>query len=257
MTKNDIKQQKQSTLPIILFTILALILIFALLNKGSQQEINDLVLDNNYLLDNTQVQNQTPEEDLHESENSPETINNNQEDIKESSNMINRTRMPKPELTIKADQNYFATISTNQGEIKLRLFADITPVTVNNFVYLANAGFYNGLIFHRIIDDFMIQGGCPLGNGTGSPGYQFEDEPNEMPLVKGSLAMANSGPNTNGSQFFIVTADETPWLDGKHTNFGEVVEGMDVLDKINKAPTEANDQPTFPVNINSISIEVE
>lgn len=119
-----------------------------------------------------------------------------------------------------------------EGIIKLRLFEDDAPVTVKNFVDLIGQGFYDGLTFHRVIDDFMIQGGDPNGDGTGGPGYTFVDEFNDWKLIRGRLAMANSGPDTNGSQFFIVTTEETPWLDGKHTVFGEVIEGMDIVDLV-------------------------
>jgi len=146
------------------------------------------------------------------------------------------------------------TMSTSKGDINLILYADKTPVTVANFVNLAQHGFYDGLTFHRVIDDFMVQGGCPLGTGTGGPGYKFEDEFNSRKLVKGSLAMANSGPNTNGSQFFIVTIAATPWLDGRHTNFGQVVEGMDVVDKIGLVATEGPDRPIEPVIIQEIRL---
>ena len=115
-----------------------------------------------------------------------------------------------------------ATLHTSEGTIEIELFPEDAPETVENFTTLAADGFYDGLIFHRVIPDFMIQGGCPQGTGTGGPGYQFEDEFNDHKVVKGALAMANAGPNTNGSQFFIVTADATPWLDGKHTVFGQV-----------------------------------
>ena len=121
--------------------------------------------------------------------------------------------------------NQTATIETNHGTIELELFTDDAPETVANFAKLANDGYYDGLVFHRVIPDFMIQGGCPQGTGTGGPGYTFEDEPNEHHVDRGALAMANAGPNTNGSQFFIVTAEATPWLDGKHTAFGQVTGG--------------------------------
>jgi peptidyl-prolyl cis-trans isomerase B (cyclophilin B) len=135
------------------------------------------------------------------------------------------------------------TLSTNHGDIVLELFDDDAPKTVGNFRKLAGDGFYDGLIFHRVIPDFMIQGGCPEGTGTGGPGYTFEDEINQHKVVRGALAMANAGPNTNGSQFFIVTVAAAPWLDGKHTVFGEVSDGMDVVDKIEKLPTDARDRP--------------
>ena len=143
---------------------------------------------------------------------------------------------------------------TTEGVIVFELFDDDAPKTVANFKKLAGEGFYDGLTFHRIIKDFMAQGGCPQGTGTGGPGYQFEDEFNDHKVVRGALAMANSGPNTNGSQFFIVTADETPWLDGKHTVFGQVVEGEDVLDRLNDVPTGGADKPLTPVLISSIEL---
>src|ERR1700726_2073709 len=142
-----------------------------------------------------------------------------------------------------------ATMQTTNGPIVLELFEEDAPKTVANFRKLAADGFYDGLTFHRVINDFMIQGGCPLGTGTGGPGYTFEDEINPHKVVKGALAMANAGPNTNGSQFFIVTADACPWLDGKHTVFGQVSEGMDVVDKLEGVPTDGRDQPAEPVGI--------
>lgn len=167
---------------------------------------------------------------------------------------MNKTQMPKPSMVIDTNKEYTATMQTSEGTIRLKLFADQTPKTVNNFVYLARTGFYNDLTFHRVIKDFMIQGGDPKGDGTGGPGYQFEDEPSSSKLVKGSLAMANSGPNTNGSQFFIVTADATPWLDGKHTNFGQVIEGMEVVEKIEQVKTDDKDRPVRPISIQSVMI---
>jgi cyclophilin family peptidyl-prolyl cis-trans isomerase len=143
---------------------------------------------------------------------------------------------------------------TTEGVIIFELFDDDAPKTVANFKKLATEGFYDGLSFHRIIKDFMAQGGCPQGTGTGGPGYQFEDEFNDHKVVRGALAMANSGPNTNGSQFFIVTADEAPWLDGKHTVFGQVVEGEDVVDRLNDTPTGGADRPLTPVLISSIEL---
>jgi len=141
---------------------------------------------------------------------------------------------------------------TTEGVIVFELFDEDAPKTIANFRKLGEDGFYDGLTFHRIIKDFMAQGGCPQGTGTGGPGYEFEDEFNENKVVRGALAMANSGPNTNGSQFFIVTADEAPWLDGKHTVFGKVIEGMDVLDRLNETPTGGADRPLTPVYISSI-----
>jgi cyclophilin family peptidyl-prolyl cis-trans isomerase len=142
---------------------------------------------------------------------------------------------------------------TNHGEIKLELFDEDAPKTVDNFRTLARDGFYDGLIFHRVIPDFMIQGGCPEGTGTGGPGYTFEDEINDHKIVRGALAMANAGPNTNGSQFFIVTAEECPWLDGKHTVFGQVTAGEDVVERIGSTQTDARDRPVDDVSIESLS----
>jgi cyclophilin family peptidyl-prolyl cis-trans isomerase len=136
-----------------------------------------------------------------------------------------------------------ATLHTNHGAIELELFAEDAPTTVGNFLKLAAEGFYDGVIFHRVIPDFMIQGGDPTGTGTGGPGYQFEDEITEHKIVRGALAMANAGPNTNGSQFFIVTTEAAPWLDGKHTVFGRVTEGMDVVDAISELDRDARDRP--------------
>jgi peptidyl-prolyl cis-trans isomerase B (cyclophilin B) len=136
-----------------------------------------------------------------------------------------------------------ATLQTNAGPIVIEFFDDDAPKTVENFRKLAGEGFYDGLIFHRVIPDFMVQGGCPEGTGTGGPGYTFEDEFNDHKVVRGALAMANAGPNTNGSQFFIVTTGAAPWLDGKHTVFGEIVEGMDVVDAIEGSETDARDKP--------------
>jgi cyclophilin family peptidyl-prolyl cis-trans isomerase len=146
-------------------------------------------------------------------------------------------------------------MNTTQGTIELELFDDDAPKTVENFRKLAADGFYDGIIFHRVIPDFMIQGGCPKGTGTGGPGYTFEDEFNQHKIVRGALAMANAGPNTNGSQFFIVTKDSAPWLDGKHTVFGQVTAGMDAVDAIEALPTGAQDRPTEPPVIESIALD--
>src|SRR5437773_2927778 len=140
-----------------------------------------------------------------------------------------------------------ATLHTNHGPIEVELFDDDAPKTVENFRKLAQDGFYDGVIFHRVIPDFMIQGGDPTGTGTGGPGYMFEDEFNDHKVERGALAMANAGPNTNGSQFFIVTAEATPWLDGKHTVFGKVTEGMDVVDTIAGVERASSDKPHEPV----------
>jgi peptidyl-prolyl cis-trans isomerase B (cyclophilin B) len=143
---------------------------------------------------------------------------------------------------------------TSEGAIELELFDEDAPTTVGNFTKLAGDGFYDGLIFHRVIPDFMIQGGCPEGTGTGGPGYTFEDEFNDRKVERGALAMANAGPNTNGSQFFIVTTDAAPWLDGKHTVFGRVTSGMEVADKISELPRDSRDKPHDDVVIESVSI---
>ena len=147
-----------------------------------------------------------------------------------------------------------ATLQTNHGPIEVELFDDDAPKTVQNFIKLARDGFYDGVIFHRVIQDFMIQGGCPEGTGRGGPGYQFEDEFNEHKVVRGALAMANAGPNTNGSQFFVVTTAEAPWLDGKHTVFGRVADGMDAVDAIEGTPTGAGDRPVEPQVIERVEL---
>jgi len=146
-----------------------------------------------------------------------------------------------------------ATMETNHGTIEIELFDDDAPKTVENFKKLAGDGFYNGVIFHRVIPDFMIQGGDPTGTGSGGPGYQFEDEFNEHKVERGALAMANAGPNTNGSQFFIVTAQSCPWLNGLHTVFGRVTSGMDVVDEISRAEKDARDKPRDEIRIESFS----
>jgi peptidyl-prolyl cis-trans isomerase B (cyclophilin B) len=146
-----------------------------------------------------------------------------------------------------------ATMQTSEGTIGLELFDEDAPKTVANFKKLAGEGFYDGLIFHRVIKDFMIQGGCPQGTGTGGPGYTFEDEFNDHKIERGALAMANAGPNTNGSQFFLVTADAAPWLDGKHTVFGRVTDGMDVVDKLEATETDRGDRPVEDLKIESVS----
>ncbi len=147
-----------------------------------------------------------------------------------------------------------ATLHTNHGAIEFELFDEDAPKTVENFRKLAADGFYDGVIFHRIIKDFMIQGGDPQGTGTGGPGYTFEDEINQHKIVRGALAMANAGPNTNGSQFFIVTTDAAPWLDGKHTVFGQVTSGMDVVDALEGLPTDGRDRPKDPAVIDRVEL---
>jgi cyclophilin family peptidyl-prolyl cis-trans isomerase len=147
-----------------------------------------------------------------------------------------------------------ATLHTSEGAIELELYPEAAPKTVANFEQLSRDGFYEGVIFHRVIPDFMIQGGDPTGTGMGGPGYEFEDEINEHRVERGALAMANAGPGTNGSQFFILTAEATPWLDGKHTVFGRVTSGMDVVDRISEAERDANDRPRKPVTIDRVEI---
>jgi peptidyl-prolyl cis-trans isomerase B (cyclophilin B) len=147
-----------------------------------------------------------------------------------------------------------AIIQTNHGPVHVELFPDDAPKTVDNFVKLVNDGFYDRVIFHRVIPDFMIQGGDPTGTGSGGPGYSFEDEFNDHKIERGALAMANAGPNTNGSQFFIVTTEAAPWLDGKHTVFGRVTDGMEVVDTISELPRDARDKPHDDVVIESVTL---
>jgi len=150
-----------------------------------------------------------------------------------------------------------ATMQTNHGTIELELFDEDAPKTVGNFVSLAQDGFYDGVVFHRVIPDFMVQGGDPTGTGSGGPGYQFEDEINPNLIIRGALAMANAGPNTNGSQFFIVTAEECSWLDGKHTVFGRVTNGMEIVDAISQVATDGRDRPREDVTIESVKIDAD
>jgi peptidyl-prolyl cis-trans isomerase B (cyclophilin B) len=145
-------------------------------------------------------------------------------------------------------------MNTTEGPITFELFDEDAPKTVENFRRLSSEGFYDGLTFHRVIKDFMIQGGCPQGTGTGGPGYTFEDEINQHKVERGALAMANAGPDTNGSQFFIVTAESCPWLDGKHTVFGRATAGMDVVDRLEGVATDDADRPNEPIAITSIDL---
>ena len=156
---------------------------------------------------------------------------------------------------VKVSKQDEAVLHTNMGDITVKFYNADAPKTVENFIKLSRDGFYDGLTFHRVIADFMIQGGDPNGDGTGGPGYEFEDEINDHKIVKGTLAMANSGPNTNGSQFFIVTDKPQPHLDGVHTAFGEVESGMDVVEKIAAVPVDKNDKPLSPVTIDSVEIK--
>ena len=164
------------------------------------------------------------------------------------------TRYSRPEQVIDPKTRYLATLSTDRGDIDIVLDASRAPRTVNNFVFLTGEGFYDGLSFHRVVDGFVVQGGCPEGTGRGGPGYQFEDEFNDNKVVRGALAMANAGPNTNGSQFFIVTTDAASWLDGKHTVFGRVTDGMDVVDAISGVETDARDRPRQDVVIERVDV---
>lgn len=166
-----------------------------------------------------------------------------------------RSYAAPPEMTLDPESDYHADFRTNQGNFRVRLLAAQAPLTVNNFVFLAQQGFYDGLIFHRVIENFMIQGGDPTGTGAGSPGYRFQDEivPGLVFDAPGKLAMANSGPNTNGSQFFITTVP-TPHLNGNHTIFGEIIEGQSVINAISRVETNARDAPLRPVTIESIEI---
>src|SRR6187401_6868 len=159
-----------------------------------------------------------------------------------------------PATTVDPNKKYSAAFNTSRGEIVCELFAKDAPKTVNNFVFLARDKFYDGTVFHRVIPNFMIQGGDPTGTGTGGPGYEFEDEFNDHTVERGALAMAKAGPNTNGSQFFIVTAEATPWLDGKHTVFGRVTSGMDIVDTISNVDTDAGDKPRADVTIERVEL---
>ena len=157
-----------------------------------------------------------------------------------------------PAMAIDPAKKYTAKIETTAGTMDAEFFTDDAPNTVNNFVFLARDGYYEDVIFHRVIKGFMIQGGDPTGTGTGGPGYRFNDEPVKRPYERGTLAMANAGPNTNGSQFFIMHADYP--LPPNYTIFGKLTSGEDVLDMIATAPTGAQDRPNNPVVINSITI---
>src|SRR3954467_1122177 len=148
-----------------------------------------------------------------------------------------------------------AILHTNHGDITVAFFDEDAPKTVSNFTKLASEGFYDGVIFHRVIPDFMIQGGDPTGTGTGGPGYTFEDEINDNKIVRGALAMANAGPDTNGSQFFIVTTGAAPWLDGKHTVFGRVTSGMEAVDSIEGADTDGRDRPREDARMEKVTVE--
>ena len=170
-----------------------------------------------------------------------------------------QTYTAPPAMTLDDSKSYSATIKTNHGDINVELFSADVPVTVNNFVFLAKEGFYKNGQFHRVIKDFMIQGGCPTGDGTGGPGYRFQDEPVTRSYVKGTLAMANAGPNTNGSQFFIVHGADVG-LPPNYTIFGNVTSGIDVLDAIATSPVTTGrsgepSTPTTALEINDVEIQ--
>lgn len=195
------------------------------------------------------------------SSNNLNNTNNTNNNMENNTNNLEQTATPIDEQADLLNQYSRAIVKTNRGNITLQFFNEDSPVTVNNFLNLAQEGFYNNTKFHRVIEGFMIQGGDPNSKtdntntyGTGGPGYKFADEINNNKLVAGSLAMANSGPNTNGSQFFIVTAEETPWLDGAHTNFGQVVDGMEVVREIEAVETGVRDVPLEPIVINDIEL---
>lgn len=249
MLNNNDESDNSSTLiyAIIIIIMIAITILGLFFFKQDKNTATDLDLTSQQLVEKDSTSPTTAV--IESTTNTDQNINQT-----ETQPPMNKTNLTRPEMTIDPNKEYIATMNTSQGVVKIKLFAQETPVTVNNFVYLAQNKFYDGLIFHRVIKDFMIQGGCPLGNGTGGPGYKFEDEQNSAPLVQGSLAMANSGPDTNGSQFFIVTAAATPWLDGVHTHFGQVIEGMDVIMKIDTTPTGSNDKPTQNITINSVTI---
>ncbi len=192
---------------------------------------------------------------------------------RQSTNSYSTTEPATPQPTVTptpismSDQTSkegpIVTMKTSKGDIRIQLFAKAAPKTVENFVTLANKDFYDSIVFHRVIKDFMIQGGDPLTktdptnkarHGTGGPGYTFEDEINGHKLVRGVFAMANAGPDTNGSQFFLITAESTPWLDGRHTAFGEVIDGMDIVDAISATKTVA-DRPVEDIKIIDIVVE--
>ena len=265
-------KNKKFLLPVLVF-IIALVLSGC--SGGEKKTLNQELETGNDNLSETSL---SQEEVLEISEEDFNTMleelekNNNLE--LEEANLINlKEETSKVEVSQKKDmtkpENFSdlvsiyskAKIKTNLGTIEVKFYNSDSPKTVNNFMNLAQAGFYNGVKFHRIIKDFMIQGGDPLTKedntmlyGTGGPGYTFADEINNHKLVAGSLAMANAGKNTNGSQFFIVTAEATPWLDGNHTNFGQVVSGMDVVKKMEAADTNARDLPLSDIVILEIEL---
>lgn len=242
---------------------LLLILVMALAVSGCS--INS---DKSQMVDESGVKNTTNDYNESDAISRINSINNGatpkvkptgkKEEAPKQENMPTEQKLELEDLAVAYSG---AIMKTNFGDITLKFYGADSPVTVNNFLNLAKKGFYNDTKFHRVIKDFMIQGGDPnskdddwSNDGIGGPGYKFQDEFNSHKLVRGSLAMANSGPNTNGSQFFIVTAKETPWLDGRHTNFGEVVGGMDIVDKIENVAKNENDHPTTDVIVKSVEL---
>jgi len=219
------------------------------------REIDSGALPTTEMLDSNEKLDSSPSNDLSFDKPDGTGDDTNMEGFESQRTQLDKDLEP-PAFKLKDGVNYQAIIQTSMGDIKIDLFEEETPTTVNNFVHLANTAFYDGLIFHRVIPDFMIQGGDPLGNGTGGPGYSFEDEiVYGHHLVKGTLAMANSGKNTNGSQFFIVTKKAVPWLDGDHTNFGQVLEGQDIADEISLVEADPrSNKPKKDVIIKTIVI---
>lgn len=214
-------------------------------------------------VDTGQAETANGNKNANSNNNSNQNANQNSNKNKAMQNNTSGGTSTAPnEAEIKEYSKYSgATIKTDLGDIKVKFYGADSPKTVANFVKLAKNKFYDGVSFHRVIKDFMIQTGDPnskdddwSNDGMGGPGYKFEDEFNSHKLVKGSLAMANSGPNTNGSQFFIVTADATSWLDGKHTNFGEVTSGLNIVEKIEAAQVNQNDHPTKDIRIKTIEV---
>lgn len=251
MNEETSKKQDMVVAGFLATVVLGLIIALALFVKNVNSDVDKDLL---YSQDINSFMQGGSESVKLEDESSSDVLSQNVQNPPKEEPMSDKKYSSRPEMTLNEEMNYKAVLRTNKGDITVDLFEDESPVTVNNFVFLAREGFYNGVIFHRVINDFMVQGGDPTGTGMGGPGYSFEDEINDKKLVAGSLAMANSGPNTNGSQFFIVTAASTPWLDGKHTNFGTVTEGMEVVRTIEGSPTGQNDKPLETVLINSIEI---